>query len=253
MRSAKPVIALVGLVALSSACEDKPIGKDNNPFAAPSSDIKKPPPLKPTKPSGPPQLVIDDVGAKVGYDRVMLGKPNGADRLDKDLADAKSFFDGKTATLVVDRKAKLEWVVAYFKALAKIGVTGIEVKTETRKEFSAALVFTPQEKLESPKPCTVVAEVLEDRGTAVWRIAGGTATKHRKGFAGPDLTMTADSLEHFGKACADSSTLFVSSSPVIEWGLTYDLAASAQKLEKTKFDTFVLLEETPVAGRKVAL
>lgn len=253
MRPVLPLVLLLGLAALPSACEDKPIGKDNNPFAAPSSDIKKPPPYVPKKPSGPPQLTIDEVGAKVGYDRVMLDKPGGADRLAKDLDEAKSFLDGKTATLVVDRKAKRDWVVTYFQALAKIGVTGIEVKTDTRKEFPSSIVFTPQEKLDNPKPCTVVAEVLEDRGTAVWRIGGGTATKHRKGFAGPDLTMTAGTLEHFGNACKDSSALLVSSAPVIEWGLTYDLAASAKKLEKAKFDTIVLLEKQPVAGRKVEL
>jgi len=45
----------------------------------------------------------------------------------------------------------------------------------------------------------------------------------------------------------------VASAPIIEWGLTYDLAASSKKLEKAKFDTFVLLEKQPVAGRKVEL
>jgi hypothetical protein len=47
--------------------------------------------------------------------------------------------------------------------------------------------------------------------------------------------------------------MFVSADEVIEWGLTYDLAASAQKVKGANFKRVVLLDETPVAGRKVKL
>jgi hypothetical protein len=47
--------------------------------------------------------------------------------------------------------------------------------------------------------------------------------------------------------------MFVSAQKGIEWGLAYDLAASAQKVKDANFDTVVLLEEEPIPGRKVKL
>jgi len=95
--------------------------------------------------------------------------------------------------------------------------------------------------------------VLEDRGTAVWKLSGGVATKHGKGMAGPDLSMTGDNIERFAKGCKQSSILFVSAGPSVEWGLAYDLAASAKTLTKASFDAFVLLGKTPVPGHPVTL
>jgi hypothetical protein len=95
--------------------------------------------------------------------------------------------------------------------------------------------------------------VLEDRGTAVWKLSGGVATKHGKGMAGPDLSMTGDNIERFAKGCKQSNLLFVSAGPSVEWGLAYDLAASAKTLQKATFDGFVLPGETPVPGHKVTL
>lgn len=253
MRSLQFLGVTAALAVLSGACQNEPVGKDNNPFAGPSSDIKTPPPAPPPKPSGPPALLIDDIGAKVGFELIVLGKPDSAARLAKALGEVKSELEGKTVTLTVDRRAKLDWVTSYFAALEAIGVERITVKTDSRKDFPQELTFTPSKKLSSPKPCSVIAKVQEDRSTAVWRLSGGTATKHRKGFAGPDLTTTADSLERLGKGCPDSSTLFVAAAPVIDWGLTYDLAASGKALEKVKYDSFVLIESEPVAGRKVEL
>jgi hypothetical protein len=72
-------------------------------------------------------------------------------------------------------------------------------------------------------------------------------------MAGPDLSMTGDNIAHFAKACKQSTTVFVSAGPSVEWGLTYDLAASSKTIDKITLETFVLLEETPVPGRKVEL
>ena len=55
------------------------------------------------------------------------------------------------------------------------------------------------------------------------------------------------------KKCKASSTLFVSAGPSVEWGLTYDLAASAKTLPQAGFDRFVLLGETAVPGHKISL
>ncbi len=82
---------------------------------------------------------------------------------------------------------------------------------------------------------------------------GRRATKHGKGMAGPDLSMTGDNIERFAKGCKQSNLLFVSAGPSVEWGLAYDLAASAKSLPKATFDGFVLLGETPVPGHPIKL
>jgi hypothetical protein len=169
------------------------------------------------------------------------------------LKPAEKFVDGQDVTLLVDRSAKLPWVVAFVDELGKIGAKHVLVKTETRKEFAPSLPFSPELALKSPPECSVVAMVLEDRGTAVWKLSGGVATKHGKGMAGPDLSMTGDNIERFAKGCKQSSLLFVSAGPSVEWGLAYDLAASAKTLQKATFDGFVLLGETPVPGHAVKL
>jgi hypothetical protein len=65
--------------------------------------------------------------------------------------------------------------------------------------------------------------------------------------------MTGDTLERYYKGCKPSDTLFVSGGEGIQWGLVYDLAASAKKLEKASFARLVLLAEPPTAGRPVRL
>ena len=207
----------------------------------------------PAKPAGPPDFEIDTLSAKVGFERALLDKNDGRTNLIALLKPAEKFVDGQDVSLVVDRGAKLPWVVAFIDELGKIGAKRVIVKTETRKEFLASLPFSPELGLKAPFDCSVVAMVLEDRGTAVWKLSGGVATKHGKGMAGPDLSMTGDNIERFAKGCKQSSTLFISAGPSVEWGLAYDLAASAKTLPKTTFDAFVLLGETPVPGHKVTV
>jgi biopolymer transport protein ExbD len=237
---------------LLAGCDESPPPK--NPFDPSPSATKMPPPVtEAPRPKTAPLLSIDDLGPKIGYSRVLLDKPEGREKLDKELEEHKSHFEGKDTSLAVIRKAKLAHVVTMMTALEKIGVTKVTIKTETRKEYPSELAFTPQAKAKDLAPCTVVAMVLDDRGTAVWKFAGGTASKRAKGFAGPDLTMTGDTIERFAKACKTSTTFMVSAADDIEWGLAYDLAASTKKLEKVSFNTYVLLKETPIAGRKVDL
>lgn len=241
---------LVFLGALICVGCDEPPKK--NPFEPPPKETKEPPPLEaPPKPTGPPDLSIDTLGPKVGFTRVMIERSDGKEKLAAEIAEHKQHIDGKQATLRVDRKAKPDWVVAVIAELAKAGATTVLLKTDTREEFPKELTFTPQAKLGDLAACTVVAMILEDRGTAVWKLSGGTASKRAKGFAGPDLTMTGDTLERYGKACKASQTILVSGAEGVEWGLVYDLAASSKKLEDVSFDQIALLGERPVAGRKV--
>ena len=201
----------------------------------------------------PDPLAIDDMGPKVGFTRILLDKPEGKSKLEKELQDNKAAYDGKEATLSIVRKAKMSWVVTMVQELADIGATKILIKTDTREEYPKELPFTPQRSVPEAAPCSVVGMVLDDRGTAIWKLSGGTASKRAKGFAGPDLTMTGETIERYAKACKQSSIFFVSAADGIEWGLAYDLAASTQKLEGKPLTSIVLLTETPTAGRPVKL
>lgn len=249
MSTPRTPAALLLLVCLTAACEDPP-------KAVPETE-----PAKPLKqdvsaaraPVGPPSLVIDSIGPKVGSERINLQYPDGKQKLGEELEKNKSAFENQDVRLEIDRKAKPEWVSLYFDALGKIGISKVLVRTETRKEFPSELGFTPEARLGSPASCSVVAMILADRGTAVWKLGGGVAGKRPKGMAGPDLTMTGDSVERLGKACQQGNALFVAGAEGIEWGLVYDLAASTTTLESARFDTRVLLSKTPVPGRKVAL
>jgi hypothetical protein len=236
-------------LALPLGCDDPP--KRTNPFDPPPDKPKQPPRLtEPPKPTGPPHLTIDTLGPKVGFNRALLDKPEGRAQLSQEVAAVRQHFEGKEAPVIVDRKAKISWVIAMIDELGKVGVTAVKVKTETRKEFPAEITFLPPAKASSA-PCSPVAMVLEDRGTAVWKLSGGTAMKRARGFAGPDLSMTQETIERIGKGCSGASAIFVSGAEAIEWGLVYDLAGSAKTLAAPKFDSVVLLPETPVPGHKV--
>lgn len=246
-------LALRGLCGLG-LCGSALLGCDDPPKPAPKPEATATAtaPEAP-KPAGPPTFEIDNLSAKVGFERALLDKNDGRTNLINLLKPTEKYVSDNDATLIVDRSAKLPWVVAYVDELGKLGAKHVIIKTETRKEYAPSLPFSPELSLKAPPDCSVVAMVLEDRGTAVWKLSGGVATKHGKGMAGPDLSMTGDNIERFAKNCKYSSTLFVSVGPSVEWGLAYDLAASAKTLPKAGFDSFVLLGETPVPGHKVSL
>ena len=244
-------VILVGLCA-ALACDEKPSRPDQPKTLSPDGAATVAASVA-RKPPGPPDFEIDTLGAKVGFERALLDQRDGRANLTLLLKPAEHFVAGQEVPLIVDRQAKLPWVIAYLDELGKIGVKRVLIKTETRKEFAPSLPFASESSQKSAPDCSVVAMVLEDRGTAVWKLSGGVATKHGKGMAGPDLSMTGDNIERFAKGCKQSGTLFVSAGPSVEWGLTYDLAASAKTLPKASFDTFVLLSELPVPGHRVTV
>jgi biopolymer transport protein ExbD len=236
-------IAIVG-------CKSEPT---RNPFDTPESAPKPLPKLEaPPKPEGPPQIVIEEQGPKVGWETVLIEKDDGRERLAKAVAAVKDAYENQPVHLVVDRKARTTWVAAMLDELAKIHVGEITISTETRPEFSPKLRFLAQAQAGQPPSCALVMIIRENRSTAVWSLAGGTAATRSKGMAGPDLSTTAETIERKAKTC-DTSTYFVSAAADVEWGLTYDLAASAQKVEKVKLDHPVVLSEIPTPGRPVKL
>jgi hypothetical protein len=254
MRAKSPILLLAVLLTLlgSAACNDTPPPPKT---VVPSpSDTKKPPPIKEVpKPEGAPELRINAAGPKVGWTTVLIEKKDGQARLRKALAEHKKHFEDDSPTLLVDRKAKLPWVIAMFQELDYIGASSVTVVTDTRKEFDGRLRFTFQSKVRNPPRCALVLMVLKDRSTAVWKLSGGTAMRRAKGFAGPDLTTTAETIERLANACSDSKLTFLSAQEGVEWGLVYDLAASAQKIEDVTLNTAILLESEPTPGRPVKL
>jgi hypothetical protein len=234
-----------------SGCDEKP----ESAAAAPSDAPARAAPIvsATVKPALPPSFEIDTQGAKVGFERALLDQRDGRYTLNKLLSPTAQFVDGQDVRLLVDRNAKLPWVSAFIDELAALGAKHVLVSTETRKEYPSNLAFSPELTLKSAAPCSPLAMVLKDRGTAVWKLSGGVAIKHGKGMAGPDLSMTGDNIEHFAKACKQANLLFVSAAPSVEWGLAYDLAASSKTLPNLHFDAFVLLGDTPVPGNAVTL
>ncbi len=244
-------LALLALPLIALGCDDPP---PKNPFEPSPDKPKQPPPVTETpKPSGTPQLTIDTVGPKVGFARALLEQREGQANLRAELEKNREHFAGKPSTLIVDRKAKQAHVAVFLEELGKIGSKPVTIKTESRKDYPTEVAFTPENAIGDVPSCSVVAIVMEDRGTAVWKLSGGVAGKREKGMAGPDLTMTGDTIVRIAKACEQSRTIFVAAAPELEWGLAFDLAASTKALDKAYFDSVVFLGATPVPGHKVDL
>lgn len=238
------------LLVTALGCEEQP---KKNPFDPPKdAPVPAPPASAIPKPDVAPILEIDTISPKVGSERALLMHPEGKAELTRLLNEAKRWFEGKEVALIVDRKTKVAWVATFLDELAKIGVTSVTIRTDTRKDFSQDQRFVPQAKVQAP-PCSVVGMVTSDYSTAVWKLSGGTAGKRGKGMAGPDLSMTGETIERFAKGCKESSIFFVQVADGIEWGLAFDLGASSRVLEHAKFDTSVLLSEIPTPGHKVDL
>lgn len=248
LRSPLVLVPVCCSLALA-ACDEKP--KPDTTKAASASAA--PEPTAPPAPEGPPELVIDDLSPKVGFSRVLVDKKDGPEKLKKEFEAAKKHFDGETPLLKVDRKAKLDWVLAMLTELEAIGASGVEVETDTRTSYPKKLPITFQSQAKDAPKCALVGSVLEDRATAIWKLSGGMAMKRAKGMAGPDFTMTGETIERMGLQCKDSKWFFFSADEDVEWGLAYDLAASTQTLEELKLEKFVVLNKRPVAGRPVDL
>jgi biopolymer transport protein ExbD len=248
-RQAVGVCLVLALLSVA-ACDSKP---KTNPFETKKDTVEPPPITEPPKPKGPTEFVVSNEGPKVGWTYVLLDKPDGKQKLANEIGTNKEYVAGKDVPLRVDRNAKLAYVGEMVRALAEGGATSVVVSTETRPEFPKTVKLVPASSGKAAPSCSVVAKVLSERRNAVWSLKGGTAVRSPKGLAGPDMAMTADSLEAAARRCKESDFVFVSADEDVEWGLVYDLAAATQTLEKAKLGRVVLLEPGPVAGRPVKL
>ncbi|HEX6276684.1 MAG TPA: hypothetical protein VFZ53_26760 [Polyangiaceae bacterium] len=240
---------LVAVAAACVACE-----KDA-PRPAASSAPAETPTAVPSKPPEPaaPGLAVDKSGAMIGFERVSLDARDAPQKLRTELERHKRFFEGQDAKLPVERKVKPAWVSMMVEALGAVGAARALVRTETRADFPGEVGFVPLAKAKTAPACSVVMMILEDRGTAVWKLGGGVAGKRGKGMAGPDLTLTGETVERYAKGCSASTVGFVAGAEGVEWGLVFDLAASTRRLPKAYFTDLAVLGEPPVAGRPVAL
>jgi hypothetical protein len=238
-------------LCFSLGCDDAPHA---NPFDPPKDAPIKPPPVtESVKPKGPPELSVDNLSPKVGFSRVILKQPSDRDKLRKEIEGVREDFANKETVVTVDRNADPKMVLAFLEELSRIDAAPLIVKTSSRTDFPQQLPITMESKAGSAPPCSVVAMVMPDRTTSVWKLSGGTAGHRGKGLGGPDLSMTGETLTRYAGGCKQSTTLFFSGGEGIEWGLIYDLAASTKLLEKARFDRWVLLSEIPTAGRAVKL
>lgn len=246
----RPAVALVALLtAVSAGCEEKPAPAPPSATASPAETATTPPP----KPTLPPTLAIDTSGALVAGTRVSLDGSGAPERLKTELTQHREFIDGKEVRAAADRPVKPAYVATLVDALGALGATRVLVRTSTRAEFPAELGFISLDKARSAPPCSVVAMITDDRGSAVWSLQGGVAGKRGKGMAGPDLTLTGETLTTHAKKCTQSQVLFVGGAPGVEWGLVYDLAASTKTLPKAYFSEIAILAESPVPGHPVSL
>lgn len=244
----KSALTLLFFALAAVGCEEE---KKSPP--APTKSEAVPAPVTTTpKAESAPVLEIDTISPKVGSERALPSHAEVKSELAQLLSAKKQFIAGKDVVVIVDRKTKVPWVVMYLDELGKVGPATITIRTETRKDFKQDQRFIPEAKVQAP-PCSVVGMVTSDYGTAVWKLSGGVAGKRGKGMAGPDLSMTGDTIERFAKGCKESSTFFVQVADGIEWGLAFDLAASSRVLEHAKFESTVLLSEIPTPGHKVDL
>jgi hypothetical protein len=245
-------LTVFGLALALAAC-----GKveKRNPFDPPES-AAKPAPKVTAAPQikGPPPVRVEEHGPKIGWTTVLIEKKDGAERLAKAIAEIKADYEGKPVEIFAERKAKSKWVAAVINELAEIDVGKITVITETtRPGFPSKFEFTPQARAGRAPSCALVMMIIDNHTPAIWSLAGGKASGAGRGLAGPDLARAADIVERRGRKCSETSTFFVSAAEEIQWGLTFDLAVNATKVEDVKLNKAVILKEIPTAGRPVEL
>lgn len=248
------IAAVLVLLPLSVApgCGDDPkSGASGATSASASATHAATSTPEPPKPKGMPSLIVDADGPYIGTERVRMNETNAGEKLAKLVKDLP--INGQPVPLVVDKKAKITHVAAVVTELGRAGAPKVVLKTEGRADVPKEISVVPEPRVSSPAACSETAMVLKDLSTALWPMKGGTAKKHRKGFAGPDLSNTGEQLKKDLAGC-ESNVAFFSADESVEWQMAYNLAGTLLNAdEKKKVDTLVLLSQVPVAGRPVTL
>ena len=250
-RAAAGVAALLSAAALV-ACDEpaKPAGASSQPSAS-ASAAPAPTVADAPKPKKMPDLLVGVEGAFLGGTRLDLGAQSGREKL---AAVVKALpIDGKPVTLTVEKKAKTSHVAAVVTELGNAGAPKVTIKTDGRDDLPKEVAVTPESRVASPPACSIVATVRKELSTAVWPVKGGTAKNQRKGFAGPDLTLTGEVIGKELERC-DSTMAFFSGDDAVPWETAFNIAGSIVRADaKKRIDTLVLLRDEPVAGRPVSV
>jgi hypothetical protein len=250
--SPRALILTPMLVSLALAC-----GDGDKPTTASAS-------AKPTTTAAPPKtsssaaksdemppVTVDDMGPFINGQRSDLKEKDGPAKLKKVISELP--IKGKEVPLVILKKAKIPDVLAVVKELGAAGAPSVKIKVgEGRGDLPKEFSIVPQGKLaDKPPACAVVAMVSKNLATDVWAITGGTGKRHVKGFAGPDLSNTGETLKKAIKKC-DSKIAFFSADESLDWELAHMIGgAILANDEEKKLTTLVLLDEAPVPGRPV--
>jgi len=222
--------------------------------AKPEATTKPAPTLKPTslaKLEEMPSLTVDELGPYLNGQRPKLSDPDGPAKLKQIVSELP--IKGKGVTLAILKKAKTTDVVAVVRELGAAGAPTVTIKVgDTRKDLPTELVVTPQGQFkETPAACSIVGIITGKLETDIWSVQGGTAKKHVKGMAGPDLSNAGESIQKDVKKC-DSRVAFFTADDTLDWQVTH-LIGAAIKVNDTekKLEKLVLLDEVPVPGRPV--
>lgn len=197
-----------------------------------------------------PPVTVDDQGPYIAGERVNLKENGGAEKLKRIVGDLPQ--KAKQVELVVLKKGKVPDVMAVVRELGAAGTPSVKIKADGRDDLPKELIVVPQSKLtDKAAPCSIVTMVDKDLSTDVWALQGGNGQKHSKGFAGPDLTLTGESIKKALEKC-DSSVAFFSADDSLEWELAHNIGGTLMKADtKQKVKTLVLLDTVPVPGRPV--
>jgi len=245
------VVMSATLLCLAAGCDDpKSDGGDASASATASTKAPSAPTVRSF--ARMPDMVVDDLGPSLGGQRVDLSVPTGPAKL-KEIA-AKLPINDKQVILRTTHKARVRDVAAVLVALGEEGAPEVLLKMSGgRRDVPTEYVVVPETRISNPDPCSVVATVTENMSTGVWPFKGGGGKRHRKGHAGPDLTLTGESIDKALSKC-QSKTAFFSSHTKLRWEHAFHMGALIRKSdEKKKIDKLVLLGEEPVAGRPVKL
>jgi hypothetical protein len=248
----KPLLVIGMFAGGLLGCEEE--AKPPAPKVVTPTPEPTPIPLK----KSPPTLSVDSGGPQVRGLGVVLEQPTGApdqlgfEKLRTYLSDEKEFLDGAELVIQVARQAQLKHVAIFMTELHAFAPSKITIATDTRGDLPAQIEFVPQERITDPERCSLIGTITEDRGTAIWRLSGGAARKRGRGMGGPDLSMTGETILSMAKDC-DSPYFFITTPKTIEWGLAYDLAASALALEKAGLKKAVVATKEATAGNPVTL
>src|SRR3954469_7363963 len=129
VRAWRGIVGLGLYCCALGACDDPPNPAPPKPDPTATATATEAP-----KPAGPPTFEIDTLSAKVGFERALLDKSDGRTNLTNLLKSTEKYVSGNDVSLIVDRSAKLPWVVAFVDELGKLGAKHVIIKTETRKE-----------------------------------------------------------------------------------------------------------------------